>query len=105
MLNRTARLILTAVFTAVAPGTIAAQDSAAVLRYKGVTLTPIGFVAAEGAWRQKNITADIGSSFGAIPFDNTTNAKMSETRLTGRQSRLGLLFAGASDGTRFTGYW
>jgi hypothetical protein len=82
-----------------------AQDSTASLHYKGVTLTPIGFVAAEGVWRQRNITADIGSSFNAIPFSGTSSANMTETHLTGRQSRFGMMAAGARGDTKFTGYF
>ena len=56
-----------------------AQDSTSTLHYKGITLQPIGFVAAEAVWRQRNETADIGSSFNAIPFSGTTNGNMTET--------------------------
>ncbi len=82
-----------------------AQDSTASIHYKGLTLTPVGFVAAEGVWRQRNLTADIGSSFNAIPFSGTTNANMSESRLTGRQSRIGLLATGANGDTKYSGFW
>lgn len=82
-----------------------AQDSTATIHYKGLTLSPIGFVAAEGVWRQRNITADIGSSFSAIPFSGTTNGNMTEFRLTGRQSRIGLLATGNAGDTKLTGYW
>jgi hypothetical protein len=93
------------VLTFATPNVVRAQDSTASIRYKGITLTPIGFVAAEGVWRQRNITADIGSSFSAIPFSGTTNGNMTESRLTGRQSRLGLLAQGAVGATRISGYW
>jgi len=82
-----------------------AQDSTSAIHYKGLTLTPIGFVAAEGVWRQRNITADIGSSFGAIPFSGTTNGNLTETRLTGRQSRIGLLAAGQNGKTKYNFFW
>ncbi len=82
-----------------------AQDSTAAIHYKGLTLQPIGFVAAEGVWRQRNISADIGSSYSALPFSGTTNANMSEFRLTGRQSRIGLLATGNAGDTKLTGYW
>lgn len=82
-----------------------AQDSTSALHYKGVTLTPVGFVAAEGVWRQRNITADIGSSFSAIPFSGTTSGNLTETHLTGRQSRFGMMATGASGDTKFTGYF
>ena len=83
----------------------AAQDSTASLHYKGVTLAPVGYFAAEGVWRQRNITADIGSSFNAIPFSGTTNAGLSEMRLSGRQSRIGVLATANAGTTKFTGLW
>lgn len=84
---------------------VAAQDTTSAIHYKGLTLTPIGFVAAEAVWRQRNLTADIGSSYGAIPFDNTTAAKMSEFRATGRQSRIGFLMEGKANDNKISGYW
>ncbi len=88
-----------------APQLAQAQDSTASLHYKGVTLTPVGFVAAEGVWRQRNITADIGSSFSAIPFSGTSAGNMTETHLTGRQSRFGMLATGSSGDTKFSGFF
>ena len=88
-----------------APLAAHAQDSTATLHYKGITLQPVGFVAFESVWRQRNITADIGSSFGAIPFSGTTNGNMTEFRLTGRQSRLGMLATGNVGKNKVTGYW
>lgn len=82
-----------------------AQDSTAAVHYKGLTLTPVGFVAAEGVWRQRNITADIGSNFSNIPFSGTTNGNTSEFRLTGRQSRIGLMATGTTGSMKLLGYW
>jgi hypothetical protein len=84
---------------------ILAQDSTSTLHYKGISLSPIGFSAAEAVWRQRNITADIGSSYNAIPFDNTSAANTSEFRATGRQSRIGLLAEGKANNNKVTGYW
>src|SRR5262249_38503196 len=58
------------------------------------TVTLGGFLAAEGAYRERSESADIGSSFSGIPFPNATNAHYSETRFTARQSRLSVLAQG-----------
>ena len=64
-----------------------------------VRLTFGGFTALETVYRDKNETADIGSSFNsAIPFDYQTNAHLDEFRESGRQSRFSLLAQGPSDG-------
>src|SRR5665213_3067234 len=75
-------------------------------RYKGVTISPIAFLAMEALWRQRNETADIGSSFNGIPFNNSTNGQLSEFRATARQSRLGLAVQGTTGGgVKIGGFW
>ena len=58
------------------------------------TVTLGGFLAAEGVYRGRSETADIGSSFSGIPFPNSANAHYSESRFTARQSRLSVLAQG-----------
>ena len=97
--------ILLAGNTAGAQQMSADSQPPAQIHYKGLTLTPIGYFAAEAVWRQKNETADIGSSFNAIPFEGTTNANLSEFRGSARQSRIGLLAEGKVDDTKLAGFW
>jgi hypothetical protein len=82
-----------------------AQDSTSAIHYKGITIQPIGYAAFESVWRQRNISADIGSSFSAIPFSGTTNGNTTEFRLSGRQSRIGLLATGKVGDNTLSGYW
>lgn len=103
--TRTALTGAIAISAALAAVRVDAQDSTAAIKYKSLTITPVGFVAAEGLWRQKNITADVLSSFNAIPFSGTTAAQMTEMRLSGRQSRLGLAVAGSMGAYKVAGYW
>jgi hypothetical protein len=77
MTSRFVRLLgVVSAAVAIVPA-LSAQDTTSAIHYKGLTISPIGFAAAEAVWRQRNLTADIGSSYNAIPFDNTTAAKMS----------------------------
>src|ERR1700722_8446306 len=62
-----------------------------------ITLTPGGFLEFTGIYRQRNETADIGSSFAGIPFPNNNNYYIREFRETARNSRLSLLAQGPSD--------
>ncbi len=64
------------------------------LYIKGVTLQFGGFVAAESVTRSRNQEADIASSFGGIPFPNSTLGRTSESRFTARQSRISGLIEG-----------
>jgi len=75
------------------------------LHYKGITITPGGFLAAESVWRQHNESADIISSFNGIPYDGSVNSQLSEWHMTGRQSRLSLLAEGKLANVKMTGYY
>jgi hypothetical protein len=58
------------------------------LHYKGITLTPGGFLAAETVYRQRGIGGDINTQFTGIPYSGTTQGQLSEFNISGRQSRL-----------------
>jgi hypothetical protein len=75
------------------------------LHYKGVTITPGGFIAAETMWRQHNESADVISSFNGIPYDGSINSQLTEFRFTGRQSRVSLLAEGKLGNVKLSGYW
>ena len=73
---------------------------------KGFTLTPGGFLEAAAIYRTANENADMGSSFGGVPFDGTANSHLPEFRGSARQSRLSLLAEGYLDETtKLTGYY
>jgi len=74
--------------------------------FKGITITPGGFIAAESLYRSHQEGADIGSSFSGLPLPNVTTAHSSESRFTARQSRLSLLAKGDVSSTlHLTGYY
>ena len=73
--------------------------------YKGLTITPGGFFALEGVWRDKNQISDIDTPFQSIPYANNVPGHANEFRLSARQSRLSLLVEGKVDPvTSFAGY-
>jgi hypothetical protein len=79
----------------------------ASISYKGITITPGGFMAAETAWRQKALGADINTpSFGSTaPFDGASAAHMSEFIASGRQSRISMLAQGKISSATIGGYY
>jgi hypothetical protein len=81
------------------------SESPLAIKYKGVTLTPGGFVAAETVTRQRAASADINTPFTGIPFPGNSLSKVWENNLTARQSRLSLLVEGKIGNTKLTGYW
>jgi len=74
------------------------------IRYKGVTITPGGFIAAESSSRQRATSADVNTPFTAIPYPGNALSKVSENNFTGRQSRLSMLVEGKISTAKLTGY-
>ncbi len=77
----------------------------ASIRFKGITFTPGGFLAAESVFRQRAAQADINTPFTGIPFPGNDLSKVTEFNASGRQSRLSFLFEGKTDSLKLTGYY
>jgi hypothetical protein len=82
-----------------------AIESPLAIHYKGVSLTPGGFAAAETVWRQRAESADINTSFNAIPYSGVALSKVNELNFTARQSRLTLLAESKVGSAKLTGYY
>lgn len=82
-----------------------ATESPTALHYKGVTLTPGGFIAAETVTRQRGIASSINTPFNNIPYPGNALAHINESDFTARQSRLSLLAEGKAGSAKLTGYW
>ena len=63
----------------------------------GLTLQLGGFTAAESAFRSRNETTSIGSSFSGIPLPQSQQYHENEFRFTAQQSRFSLLMHGDID--------
>ncbi len=79
-------------------------ESPLALHYKGVTITPVAFFAAESVYRTRSINSDINTPFNATPYPGAAEAHTSEFNGTGRQSRLGALFTGNAGKFKLSGY-
>jgi len=75
------------------------------LHYKGVEITPGGFAAFEGVWRQHSVNSDINTPLNSIPFPNANEGHVSELNFSGRQSRLSVLVAGDAGSYKLSGYY
>ena len=80
-------------------------ESPTTIHYKGVTITPVAFFAAEGVFRNRALNSDINTPFNNIPFPSANEGHVSELNFTGRQSRLGGLFEGRAAGFKLSGYF
>jgi hypothetical protein len=75
------------------------------LRYRGVTIVPGGFFAAEALYRSHAENADINTSWASIPWDAQTMSHLSEFRASARQTRLSLRASGPAGSATITGYF
>ena len=80
-------------------------ESPTALHYKGVTITPGGFLAAETVYRQRGTGSDINTPFNSINFAGADAYHNSEFYGSGRQSRLTLLAEGKLSWGKIGGYW
>ncbi|MGH9746827.1 MAG: hypothetical protein ACRD59_12050 [Candidatus Acidiferrales bacterium] len=75
------------------------------IHIKGITITPGGFMAAEGVWRQRAITNDVNTDFKGIPFSGAANAHLNDLNFSGRQSQINALVQGKMDNVKIGGYF
>jgi len=81
------------------------EDGPAAIKFKGITLTPGGFVEAATTTRQRATSSDINTPFNSIPYPGNALSKVGESNFTARQSRLSLLAEGRYDTVKLTGYY
>ncbi len=79
-------------------------ESPLAIHYKGISITPIGFLAAETAWWQHALGSDVNTPFNSIPFDGAAQSHMSEFFGSGRQSRVGMFAEGKLTNFTLRGY-
>jgi hypothetical protein len=86
------------------PDEAKSAEKPASFRYKGLTLTPGGFLEGTMLVRTRNENADIANSYSAIPLNGSSNAKLSEFRGSARNSELSLLVQGTAGSAKLKGY-
>jgi hypothetical protein len=74
------------------------------LHFKGVTITPGGFLAAEFVRRSRALGADINTPFNSLTMPGASASSISEFFGSGRQSRLSMLVEGKLASAKLTGY-
>ncbi len=83
----------------------ASEDGPSAIKYKGVSLTPGGFIAAETVYRQRAESADINTQLNGIPFPGNALSKVSENVFSARQTRATLLAESKVGPAKLTGYF
>jgi hypothetical protein len=84
---------------------IIAAESPSTLHFKGISLTPGGFFAAETVSRTRALSADVNTPFTAIPYPGNSLARVSETNFSGRPTRVSLLAEGKLGSAKIGGYY
>ena len=80
-------------------------ESPLTIHFKGITITPNGFTAAETVYRNRATSSDVNTSFTSIPYSASNLSKISEFNASGRQSRLALKMDGKLSSVALMGYF
>ena len=79
-------------------------ESPLALHFKGITITPGGFLAAESVYRNRALGADINTPFNSLNFPGSGANAISEFYGSGRQSRISMLAEGKFSDVKLSGY-
>jgi hypothetical protein len=82
-----------------------ALENPLAIHYKGITITPGGWLESTFVVRGANENADITSNFGSVPLSGTANTNLSEFRASARGTRPIIVATGMAGSTKLTGYF
>jgi hypothetical protein len=75
------------------------------IHYKGINITPGGFLAAEFVRRSRALGADINTPFNSLTMPGASQSTLSEFFGSGRQSRISMLADGRIGMAKVSGYY
>ncbi len=82
----------------------ASLENPLAIHYKGITITPGGFLAAEFVRRSRALAADVNTPFNSLTMPGASQSSLSEFFGSGRQSRISMLAEGRLQRTKLSGY-
>jgi hypothetical protein len=80
------------------------MGSPAAIHFKGITITPGGFVAAESVYRNRALASE-ATNFNSLNYPGSGQNTISEFYGSGRQSRISMLAEGKFSDVKLTGYY
>jgi hypothetical protein len=86
-----------------APDEAHGREEPNAFQYKGLSLTPGGFLEGTTLFRTRNENADIANSYSTVPLNGSSNAELSEFRGTARNSEFSLLIQGMAGSAKLKG--
>ena len=81
------------------------ETGPSTIKYKGINITPGGFIAAETIFRNRATSGDINTPFTGIPYPNNALSKVTENNFTARQTRATMLAETNIGSAKVTGYF
>jgi hypothetical protein len=84
---------------------VEALENPLAIHYKGVTITPGGWLESTFLVRGRNENADLTSNFAASPYNGVVNSNLTEFQASARGSRPILVATANAGSTKLTGYW
>ena len=82
----------------------AAETSPLQFHIGSAYITPVGFMDFTSVWRSKDGGSSIGTNFAGIPYGNTFQTRLAESRFSMQNSRLGLRVDAMVKGAHVIGY-
>jgi hypothetical protein len=79
-------------------------ESPLAIRFKGITITPGGFLAGESVYRNRALGAE-ATPFNSLNYPGAGQNTISEFFGSGRQSRISMLAEGKISSAKLTGYY
>jgi hypothetical protein len=86
------------------PDAAKSGEEPTALHFKGLTVTPGGFLESTVLVRTRNENADISTTYSAIPLNGSSNANLTELRGSARNSQLSLMIQASAGETTLKGY-
>jgi TolA-binding protein len=84
---------------------VSSLESPVSIHYKGILLTPGGFLSADTVYRRTALGSDISTPLSSIPYAGAAQSNLSEFFASGRASRISLLAEGKLAKAKLTGYY
>lgn len=80
-------------------------EAPTTIHFKGITLTPGGYLAAETVVRSRALAADVNTPFNSVTMPGASQSRITEFFGSGRQSRISMLGEGKLTNVKLTGYY
>jgi hypothetical protein len=81
-----------------------ASESPTTMHFKGITISPGGFLAAEFVRRSRALASDVNTPFNSLTMPGASASNLSEFFGSGRQSRISMLAEGKLASAKLSGY-